>query len=181
VRGFQKIRQLLGKRKLRKKIKQSPRHREVHNFDTASTAGIVFSAEDPESFKDILEFYDFLRSKKIKTHMLGITIENEVPDEMLLRDNTDLITKKDIGWLFNPTTVEADKFIQTPYNLLFDLNLSKDFTDYYIVSLSKANFKVGQYTEEDNDYDLMIDISKKPSVNYLTSQIKNYISILNKN
>jgi hypothetical protein len=179
VRGFLKIRTALGNYILRKKIKSSSRKKQLHNFETAKTAGILFDAGDTESFKYIKDFSKFLKSENIKPQLLGYIESKEVPDEMVLWDDCDIVSINEIDWLLKPSSPEALRFINTEYNILFDLSLTHYFTMCYISKLSSAIFKVGRYTEEDNDFDLMIDVRKNPQVDYLIEQIKNYLSILN--
>ncbi len=169
----------LGNYILKKKMKNSVRKRKLHNFESAHSAGILFDANDKEAFGHIKEFSGFLKSNNISTRLLGYVESNELPDEMVLWDNCDLVSLKDIDWFLKPKTVVANEFITTEFNILFDLSLEHYFTICYISKLSSANFKVGRYTEDDNDFDFMIDINKNPRVDYLIEQIKNYISMLN--
>lgn len=160
-------------------MKNSTRNKHLHNFETANSAGILFDASDTESFKYIKEFSKFLKSNNIRTYLLGYIESKEVPDEMVLWDDCDIVSINDIDWLLRPKSPAALDFINSEYNILFDLSLKHNFTMCYISKLSSADFKVGRYTDEDNDFDLMIDVNKNPRVDYFIEQIKNYISILN--
>lgn len=160
-------------------MKTSPRKKQLYNFQTASSAGILFDAGDIASFKDIKEFSKFLKSKNINNRLLGYIESKEVPDEMVLWDDCDIVSINEIDWLLKPKTEAALNFMDTEFNILFDLSLNHYFTMCYISKLSSANFKVGRYTDDDNDFDFMIDIKKNPRVDYFIEQIKNYISILN--
>jgi len=42
-----------------------------------------------------------------------------------------------------------------------------------------SDLKVGIYTENKNDYDLMINTGNNSSVDYLIEQIKHYVTLLN--
>lgn len=179
MRGFIKIREALGDYVLKKRKKQSLRNRHVYNFDTARTACIIFDANEPETFKHIKEFSKFLKSNGIKLKLLGYTESRELPDEMLLWDNCIPVSINEIDFLLKPKSEAAREFIRTAFDILFDLSLKHYFTLYYVSSLSLASFKVGRYTEEANDYDLMINVSKNPSLEYFTEQIRKYIAILN--
>ncbi|MBE0654798.1 MAG: hypothetical protein IH594_13430 [Bacteroidales bacterium] len=179
MRGFIKIRVALGEYVLKKRKKQSLRNRHVYNFDTAKTAGILFDANEPETFKCIKEFSKFLKSKGIKSKLLGYTESREIPGEMLLWDNCIPVSINEIDFLLKPKSENAQEFIRTEFNILFDLSLKQYFTMHYISSLSAANFKVGRYTEDANDSDVMINVSKNPTLEYFTEQIRKYIAILN--
>ena len=92
MRGFLKIRTALGNYILRRKIKNSSRNKHLFNFDTAKSAGILFDASDTESFKFIKNFSKFLKSENIKTQLLGYIESKEVPDEMVLWDDCDIVS-----------------------------------------------------------------------------------------
>jgi hypothetical protein len=180
VRGFLKIRKKIGNYFLVRKMKNHPRKKELHNFDTAKTAGILFDANDVDSFKSIKEFSKYLKSLGINTRLLGFAESKEMPDEMVLWDDCDLINIKDIDWLLRPKAEVAGAFIKEEFNLMFDLSIDYNFTICYISNLSAANFKIGRFAHHDHDFDFMIDISKQPSIDFFIEQIKNYVSILNK-
>lgn len=165
---------------LKNKKKRTPRTRVVHNFDTAKTAGILFDAGEPDSFHLLLDFTKYLKSNGIKSKMLGFVESKEIPDNMVLRDNCELLTLNDIDLWMRPRTPEAVDFTNSDFNILFDVSMRDNFILHYLSTLSVANFKVGRYKTTENDYDFMINVEKKPSVEYLLEQIKIYVSILNK-
>ena len=51
--------------------------------------------------------------------------------------------------------------------------------NWIVYQLSPARFKIGTYTEEKNDYDLMIQLGEKEDMAYLSEQIRHYVSMLN--
>jgi hypothetical protein len=73
----------------------------------------------------------------------------------------------------------AEEFISKNFDILFDLSACNYFPLEYIIKLSIAKFKTGRYTEQDNDYDFMINTGENMDLVYLIEQLKNYISILN--
>ena len=181
MRGFLNIRIALGNQFLRKKKNQVSRNRSIYNFDTAKTAGILFDGNEEGTFQHIKEFSKFLKSKGIQTKLLGYVESKELPDEMVLWDNCDIVSLKEIDLLLKPKSPAAQEFLQTEFNILFDLSLKNYFTLHYISTLSPANFKVGRFTEDENDFDFMINVNKRPAVDYLIEHIRNYLSTLNKN
>lgn len=166
---------------MRKKKKQTPRKRAVFNFETAKTAGVLFDANDPDGFTSIIDFSKFLKKEGIKARLLGYVEDKELPDQMVLRDNCEFVSLKDIDLFLRPKNQAGVDFMNTEFDLLFDLNLKEYFTAEYISTLSIARFKVSRFIKADNDFDFMINIEKNPSVEYLIEQIKIYVAILNKN
>lgn len=112
--------------------------------------------------------------------MFGYTPEKEIPDEVAIREKCDVISVKDLDWLFRPAGESAGKVLEEDFDILFDLSLTPSFPLSWLSELSTASFKVGRYSEDPNDYDLMIHIHSNPSIEFFIEQIKNYVSILNK-
>ncbi|HKK61432.1 MAG TPA: hypothetical protein VJ951_02660 [Bacteroidales bacterium] len=175
-----KLTQNFGKRMLRKRAKALIRDKSVQNFETANSAVIVFDVQMSESFNAIKEFGKYLESKKIKTSVIGFSSEKEPPEKLLLWPNVDIITKKDINWHGKPKNDAAIEFFNKVPDILFVLCTETLLPIEYLVQLSKAKFKVGFFTEEENDYDLMINpVDNKEDAGYFIEQIKIYINMLN--
>jgi hypothetical protein len=173
------IRSNIGRRILKRKKKEVQRVVQVHNFDTARSAVILFPADDPDDFPAIKEFRKFLEASGINCRAFGYVPEKEVPQEMLFWKSYSFITRNDLNWYYKPTGEAVDAFYAQDPDILFDLTRDVPLELQYLVHLSTARFKIGIYTEEENDYDLMINLKDKTDMAYLTEQIKHYVSILN--
>jgi len=62
---------------------------------------------------------------------------------------------------------------------LIDFNTTYRLENRFLVELSPASFKIGCFTEEKNDYDLMIKLPDDNGMAYLSEQFKHYIAMLN--
>lgn len=163
-----------------KKVKSLVRQKHVHNFETAKTAGILFDAGNVIEFKHIKEFGKYLASIKIECSLIGYSDADEIKDDLLFHDKVSIFSPKDLDLFFRPAQPDALKFTGRKFDMLFDLSLEDHFPLRYILSLSPSAFKIGRFTREDSDLDLMIDIHSNPGVEFLIEQIKNYVSFLNK-
>jgi len=112
--------------------------------------------------------------------MLGYVEDKELPDQMVLRDNCEFVSLKDIDLFLRPKNQAGQDFMNAEFDLLFILSLEEYFTLHYISTLSVAKFKVARYVESANDFDFMINIEKNPSIDYLIEQIIVYVAILNR-
>jgi hypothetical protein len=177
VKAIRNIRKYFGRYHLRRKSRNIARNKRIHNFTTAATAGIIFNCRNEEEFDAVKEFKHFLESESIRTDVVGYVSDREVPDYYLLRTGFNFFCQKDLNWYYRPDVPFVNDFIRTEYDILFDLNLKDFFPVIYIVRLSPAAYKIGRFRENDQ-YDLMIDIKKEPTVMYLIDQIKHYLSIL---
>lgn len=168
----------IGELNLRKRLKNLQRKVKTHNFITAKSVGILFSSPDEHSFNAIKDFLSFLSQKEIKVIALGYVPSKKIPQQFLLRKGINFYCNTDLNWYYKPKNEIVDQFMNQEFDILFDLSLNDYFTVNYVGSLSKATFKIGK--QSDNAYpDLVIDINKNKSVDYLIEQIKHYLNILN--
>lgn len=168
----------IGKYNLKKRLKHLNRHVKTHNFNTAKSVGILFSAPDEQSFSVIKEFLSFLSQKEIKVTALGYIPSKKIPQQFLMRKGINLYCRTDLNWYYKPKNELVNQFIDQEFDILFDLSMHDYFTVNYVGSLSRATFKLGKQSE--NAYpDMVIDISKIKTVEYLIEQIKYYLNILN--
>lgn len=174
-----KIRERLGKEILKRKKRGVPREICVHNFKTAKTAIILFDTGDKLSFKAIKEFKKFLESEQIEVSTFGYVDQKEIPQELLFLKNYAFITRKDLNWYKKPSGEAVNAFYAAAPDLLFDFTPDLSLELQYLVQLSTAHFKVGCFTEEQNDYDLMISLKDNLEVSFLAEQFKRYIAMLN--
>lgn len=168
----------IGRFILKKRLKNLNRRVKTHNFKTAKSAGILFSSPDEASYTAIKEFLLFLSQQDIKVIALGYAPSKKIPQQFLMRKGINFYCDNDLNWYYKPKNELIDQFIDQEFDILFDLSIKDYFTVNYVGSLSKAAFKVGKQTE--NAYqDLVIDVNKNKSIEYLIEQIKHYLNILN--
>lgn len=167
----------IGRFNLKKRLKTLNRKVKTHNFETAQSAGILFSPANEESFNTVKNFLSFLSEKDMKVIALGYYPGKKIPEKYLMRKGINFYCKTDLNWYYKPKNELIDQFIKQDFDILFDLNLEDYFTTKYVGSLSKAAFKVGK-NQENAYHDLVFDIDKNNSVEYLTEQIKHYLNLI---
>ena len=72
-----------------------------------------------------------------------------------------------------------DSFFKQDPDILVDFSQGLPLELQFLVQLSPARFKIGCFTEQKNDYDLMINLTEQDDMAYLSEQIKHYVSMLN--
>jgi hypothetical protein len=173
------IKEHIGRRILKKKFKGFERFRHVHNFETAESAVVLFDTADPDSFPAIKDFRKFLESKGLECSTFGYVQQKEVPEKLLFQKNFSFISKRDLNWYQKPSGEVVEAFFSLNPDILFDFTKELSLEIQFLVQLSRAQFKIGCYTEEDNDYDLMINLTQQDDAGYLSEQFKHYVSMLN--
>jgi len=173
------LREKIGNRVLKNKLKSFQRETRVHNFKTAESAVVLFDAKKKDAFKIIWEFRGFLKDQGINCIVYGYINQKEVPPDMLFWKDLHMINKGNLNWFLQPKGESVDLYKQEDPDMLIDFNTNHRLELQFLVQLSPARFKIGCFTEEKNDYDLMIKLSEQDDMSYLSEQIKHYVSILN--
>jgi hypothetical protein len=168
-----------GNRNLTRRLVHFKRTRESHNFQTAKTAGILFTPTDTISFEQIKQFLSYLNGYKLEIYVLGYIDSKIIPESFLFWKGINLFSKKDLNWNLVPKTILASDFIEKPFDLLFNLSLSDYFPVEYIARLSKSKFKIGRFNENNNCYDLMFDLEEDSKLDSYLETIKHYLALIN--
>lgn len=175
-----KLAEKIGWKILKRKKRSVPREVRVHNFKTAKSAVILFDTSETDSFQVIKEFRKFIGEKGIKCAAFGFVQQKEIPEEMLFWKNYSFITRNDLNWYLKPGGEVVEAYYKSDPDILIDFSFSILLELQYLVQLSTARFKIGCYTEQENDYDLMINLGdKKDDIGYFAEQVKHYVSMLN--
>jgi hypothetical protein len=169
-----------GIRSLNKKLRHFQRIRESHNFETAKTAGILFTPTDQASFEQIKHFLTYLGDYKLQIYVLGYIDAKTIPESFLFWKGINLFSRKELSWSMIPKTPVVTDFIDKPFDVLLDLSLTDFFPVEYIARLSKSKFKVGRFTENHDSYDLMFDIENEKNLDSYLEYIKKYLNLINK-
>ena len=173
------LRENIGRKILKRKLKGFTRETMVHNFETAKSAVIVFDTSTPDSFPAIKEFREFIETNKVKCSVYGYVPQKEVPQEMLFWKNFFFLTKSNLNWYLKPSGETVDSFFKQDPDILVDFSQGLPLELQFLVQLSPARFKIGCFTEQKNDYDLMINLTEQDDMAYLSEQIKHFVSMLN--
>lgn len=174
-----KLKERLGKEILKRKKRSVSREICVQNFNTAKSAVILFDTSDSDSFKAIKEFIKHLENEQIKVDTFAYVPQKEVPQELLFLKNYAFISSKDLNWYKKPSGEAVEAFYAADPDLLFDFSMDLNLELQFLVQLSTARFKVGCFTEEQNDYDLMISLNDNREPSFLAEQFIRYIAMLN--
>jgi hypothetical protein len=175
---FKSIRRKIGNSILQKRLRNRRREKSISNFETSKLIGVVFKTDSQSDFEIVKRFLHFLSELDNKVVALCFIDSNKVPDYYLLRKGYNFFSKRDLNLFFLPKTYFILDFIEKPFDILINLCTDNSFPLTYITGLSKAKLKIGKFWEDQNLFDVMIDIKKDNSVNYLIEHIKHYVPVL---
>jgi len=176
---FKKFKLRIGHKKLKKQLKSFSREKKVHNFVSARKVAIVFYASSKSTFQQIQDFANFITKLNLEVTMLAYCPQKEIPQEFQQFDNVNILTIKEVNWYGKPLAPFTEEFMATNFDILIDLSTEEIFPLKWIVSLSKAKFRVGNLSYPDNPNDLIINIKPNEDLSYLISQIKHYLHLIN--
>ena len=164
---------------LRLKAAKMQRQKKLYDFASAKYVGVLCSPQDVFTTAYLKEFLHSLSRKGIKYSVYGYFDGETIPENFLYLKDIDFITKQDLNFLFIPKEPVMQKFVNEPFDMLINCNLNDYFPVEYMSKLSMAKFKVGIRREEgEQPYDLMIDISKNPTIEYFIENLEIYLSNL---
>lgn len=160
----ERIKVYIGHHALEKKLKNEMHRPLVCNIKDAKTIGIIYNATEYVSFEIIKDFTKQISKGDVKVTILGYVHSKKLIDHYLYRKGFDFFSRNELNWYYKPVSETVESFIQQPFDILFNLSLEGYFPIQYIVGLSKASFKVGKFSQSENNLDLMIDIEKEKSL-----------------
>ena len=173
------LKQKLANRVLNKKLQSLKRQRESHNFETAKTAGILFTPTDQVSFEQIKQFLSYLSTYKLQIYVLGYIDSKTIPESFLFWKGINLFSRKELGWSLIPKSPVVTDFIDKPFDLLLDLSMTDFFPVEYISRLSKSKFKIGRFTTDHESFDLMFELNDTNKLDAYLDHIKYYLNLIN--
>lgn len=178
---FKNIRLNRGKSVLRKKLARMKRVRFKGNINNAKTIGIVWDATNPNELAILSGFYQKMHERNIDVKIIGFFPGKNLPDRLTAVRYLTVLKTEDINFCYRPVSNEANKFLNTRFDILIDINFKKLFPLQYLSFLSSSGFKVGIFDNgfDNSLFDLMIDLNNKNDIeNYLTQAV-HYLGLIN--
>lgn len=154
----EQMRTRVGEFVLRKQIRHLKRKVQSCNLDEANSIGVLFNATHSVSFDIVKNYVKELSLKHKNISVLGFVDSKQLIDHYLYRKGFEFFTRNELNWYNKPENDAVTAFLKEEFDVLINLNLDDIYPIKYILSLSKAKFKVGRLTDTHNYHDLMIDI-----------------------
>ena len=170
----------IGQRVFQRDLRTNKRLKEVSNLEKAKSIGILYEATNAEQIKKIEPFVKYFFALRKDVKALGYVNKTKLDDCHIPRLNYDFFYKKDLNWYYKPQNYIIDNFIKKEYDILINLSDSSCIPIKYLVASSMARFKIGQFEEGYEIYDLMIKLDKEKGEERLMEEIKHYLNLINK-
>lgn len=178
--AVEKWRARIGQYVLQKKLDKIDRVRSAIGLHQARSVGVIYNATDRNSYQSILKFIKFLKEERKQVYSLGF-IQSKDPNQMLKDQlNDKYFNTKDLNWLSIPACSNSNEFVGREMDVLINLGIQNEFPLECLTRLANARFKVGHgNAAKETHFDLMIDIEKNKTVDFLIVQLKHYLKLIN--
>lgn len=178
---FTKLKKIGGEYILNKEFKKNHRSKFFQNINDIKSIAILFNINNEEEYKNILKIAKTFRAEKKTVYIVSFVNEKVIPNYITPTINFDVITLKNLNFFNIPKNNFINDFINNEYDLLIDLSNDNNFIFKYLIALSKAKLKIGDFSEEKKFYlDLMIKNTDKKDVKLFVENIKHYLTVLKK-
>ena len=174
------IKHKFGRWVFQKELKSNKRTKAVSNLENAKSIGILYEATDAAQIKKIEPFVKYFFELKKDVKALGYVNKKKLDNHHIPKLNYDFFYLKDLNWYYKPQNYIINNFVKKEYDILINLSDSKCIPIKYLVASSLAHFKIGQFEDGFEIYDLMIKLDKDKGKERLMEEIKHYLNLINK-
>lgn len=177
---FKGMRLFTGRWLLKRRQRKVRRNKQFNNLGNSHKIGLVWDGSNTADFKSIASFYNDMLKINIQTDIICYYPDKVLPDEYTAIRYLKCVKKSDLNLWYIPQSPDIDEFINTPYEILIDINDNNYFPAEYMTVLSRAEFKVGPDCSPYRDkLDMTIKIEDKYETAYYIEQVKYYLDMIN--
>ncbi|NUN99070.1 MAG: hypothetical protein HUU01_00485 [Saprospiraceae bacterium] len=161
----------------RLRTRPAPASRKPVNLDSCQSIGLLFDATEPATREIVLRYAQKLRERNKKVQLMGFYLEDQPEDSSSLPFLS--FGRKQLNWALCPKSEHVEAFIDQKFDMLINLDTKAKVPATYIVALSQASFKVGPEMDSEWYFDLMIDVSRRPSLPHFIEQMESVLKKTN--
>lgn len=159
------------------------RNKTFHNLDSAKTIGILFNATSEQDYQAGKELVYQLMDMGKSVDSIGFVELQENIGKYVITSNMNFFALQQKGFFMLPKEIQVvEEFVSQKFDMLINVSPVENIMVDYIMSLSKASFKISPGLQNDDFADFIINFSSK---NTLTSKaiiakVKEYLTLLDK-
>ncbi len=177
---FKGIRFFFGRTILKNRRNKIRRIKKFNNLRNSHKIGIVWDGSKPDDFDSISSFYQDMQNINIQVDIVCYYPDKVLPDKYTAIRYLNCFKQSDLNLFFIPQVYDINEFINTPYEILIDINNNEYFPLEFITTLSRAEFKVGHERLKYKDQlDMTMSTDKANDPAYYLEQVKYYLEMIN--
>ena len=165
------IRAALLQRSMRKALATQKRRRKTNTLESAQTIGILFDATEEKDRKEVLHFAHVLEEQGKKVRLLGFVDMRKPLGQTLFPQ----FTQREFRWTGQPCSEAIRLFADERFDLMLCLNARQVLHLERVAVVSQAAMKVGTYTENPNDLDMLLETPAEKGVQFFVDQLDLYL------
>ena len=170
----------IGSLVLERELKSRKRPVVYNNFNSASTIGFIFDAENKKYYAAAKEFMNYVEGHGIKVNGLAFVSKSDQIGYLPYRKGVDYFGLDKQNWYGRPVDEGIAEFIERPFNILIDISLSEIYPIEYIFALSRAGFKICNNSTKAKYADFVLELDRKDDLELFIEQIKHYLETIEK-
>ncbi|MEO0776530.1 MAG: hypothetical protein AAFW73_17220 [Bacteroidota bacterium] len=171
---FQQQYQRLQTHFLERKVTRTPIQRVPGDYASARKIGLLFDATDPERRPIVLQYAQSLKQKNKEVKLLAFYDAKQAQPNFTFKH----FTQKELNFWRHPSGSLVEDFIAQPFDILINLFFDAQAPLEYITALSRAQLRVGPYSERTYCYDLMIE-NQSPDLPRFIKQVEFLLNKMN--
>ena len=173
---FEQLKNYFGGLILKQQLKAKQTKHAFMPFDKAQEIGIVYNAENMADEQKVQQFANDLRGEGKKVYLLVFINQKELPVKRKPHISSELYWREYLTFFNLPKPDKIGRFIDTQFDLLFNVYHEEMLALQGISSLSKAKYQLGaQMTFATDLFDITIDTGANKDLYYLAKQMEHYI------
>ena len=170
--NIKKIKEIFARKKFERLISTINRKPVFPNINTVKTIGVIWQPTQKEAFQYLKNYFN--REQVI---FRGFCVFEAITNP---HQDSNTLTVKDLDFWGLPKKEKVEEFTNIRFEILLNIAFENNLVLDYITALSQARFKVGGSPDENNYFDLNINIDENRDAMYLAKQQIFYLSQLNK-
>lgn len=163
------------RRNLQKQLKEQVIRRKPNDFARAKSIGLLFETQSLSDCEVVMKYAKSLSKQQKKVKLLAFWNDKQKNDNFTFPH----FSQKEIDWALRPKDEAVQQFMEQSFDVLITVSTKSSTILEYISALSKANLRVGPYTENTSAYDLMIDVSDHHDLNDFVKQVNFFLNKTN--
>lgn len=168
----------IGSIVLEKELKSRKRRVVFNNFNSASTIGFIFDAENKEYYAAAKEFMNYVEEHRIKVNGLAFVSKSDLIGYLPYRKGVDYFGLDKQNWYGRPVDDGIAEFIERPFDILIDISLSEIYSVEYIFALSRAGFKICNNSTKAKYADFILELDRMDDLELFIEQVKHYLETI---
>ena len=173
MKWWDDLRNYFYRKSLEARIRGIKALRTLTNLNDAKTIGIIYDSTNPDNDIIITKFAEHLRGLNKTVEILGFV------DDKKIDHKSDIIVfnRQNLNWARVPNDERVEKFARNKFDLLLACFTGENLPMEFVAGISQAKWRVGIYNESKTGYyDLMINTNGKNDLQYLLTQIENFLN-----